>query len=1035
MLRRVFPFVSFLVLGTTMLLTAQEPAYREDLRFVDALRKRKDNKLALEYLERIAKGAPPALARELPLELAKTRLEAAGEEPDSDSRLKLFKTAREELEKFIKDNPGHARLADANLDIARVLNFQGKAELSRAKLSDDAKTRDAGLKAARATLAEANKQLRAAVEALEIRFAKLPEPPPKEKSPRLAERQRLSELIRETKLEIALNLYSQWQTGLDEKLGPTMTALKNLDGSENSPVTWKAMAWLGRCQVVAETTPDPARLTYRRILDAKAPAAFEGKRIARYHYMLLTDESPPEALKKTKNEALIKEGLDWRKSYPKDLRTPEGFGVSYLMAKLYIAQANNPKYKAQRQQFFVNARNLLREIESAENDFSMEARLLKFAVLKETGVLKKAIGKLKTAEECFIRADYEISEIHKAHKKAKGPEAVKKLRDKHIEAAIAALSQGLKRPDVGKQPRQQVQKARVTLTYWYLLGGKLREAIAEGESFARSDPGSPQAALAACYALDAHGRLLAQRKAEFASAEELAEDRAGMFRWGRYMEERWPREHAGDMARHEIGLLLFRDENDAEAIKKLSTITPEYANLTRARFLLSSACFRAIKGKVEPITGDRAGDYRRRAIAALESLPASALGTDPDTNFFYLSGKSTLIGEWYHFARYKDMEALANSLLKTLKGNKVRLSFNAEDDRAKRAALRNELVSMKLYASYGQANAAFAAEDYAEVVKILDPLVAEVRKTEDTPEKVALKNNQFLATPMLSLSLKANIQLGKIKKTDEALDALDAVTGEGGNNSVLQLLATLIRIQVAELRKSGDAVTLKKAIKGYTGILDKRIAKQKKLTPDFLLVLADCYTSMGEHGKAAGELAKVVIGKDTPDAERLSKVVPLKLVRELRLSKVKKNLKKAAREMEKIMGPPGGKPGWGRRNLEALREYGYLLEAQTKYSDAIVVWAPLVKQLAPKAQTDPRLKEIFLECYYHLVLSYYRHGLTLSTKDARDKSLALAAGRIVEFEKAWGADFGGDVSKQRFDELFTEAPALRKAYLAARKGS
>ena len=38
-----------------------------------------------------------------------------------------------------------------------------------------------------------------------------------------------------------------------------------------------------------------------------------------------------------------------------------------------------------------------------------------------------------------------------------------------------------------------------------------------------------------------------------------------MFRLGRYMEERWPRDHAGDMARHEIGLLLFRDENDAEA--------------------------------------------------------------------------------------------------------------------------------------------------------------------------------------------------------------------------------------------------------------------------------------------------------------------------------------------------------------------------------------------------------------------------------------------------------------------------------------
>src|SRR5262249_52031021 len=108
---------------------AQEPSFRDDLRFVDKLRQRGDNDLALEFLQKIAKDAPADLKKELPLEFAKTRLRMAGDEAETAKRLKLYQGARADFEKFIKANPTHARVAEANLEIARVLNLQGKTEL------------------------------------------------------------------------------------------------------------------------------------------------------------------------------------------------------------------------------------------------------------------------------------------------------------------------------------------------------------------------------------------------------------------------------------------------------------------------------------------------------------------------------------------------------------------------------------------------------------------------------------------------------------------------------------------------------------------------------------------------------------------------------------------------------------------------------------------------------------------------------------------------------------------------------------------
>ncbi len=140
-MRRFLLFAALVVLFIGGSAAAQEVDFREDFRFAEMLRARGDNDLALEFLKRLERTASPELLKELPLEFAKTGLRVAGEEAEVARRLALYKEARENFQKFIDANPQHPRVAEANIDIAHVLNLQGKTELGQALMAEDAKTK------------------------------------------------------------------------------------------------------------------------------------------------------------------------------------------------------------------------------------------------------------------------------------------------------------------------------------------------------------------------------------------------------------------------------------------------------------------------------------------------------------------------------------------------------------------------------------------------------------------------------------------------------------------------------------------------------------------------------------------------------------------------------------------------------------------------------------------------------------------------------------------------------------------------------
>ena len=171
----------FFLLFAVLVLAASAPAAEEasiqdDMRFVHELRNQGRSDLALEYLQRLAKNPSPELAKELPLELAMTRLEAANDEPDSGKRLNLYNLAREELQKWLTANPNHPRTSEVKLNMAQVAVLQGRTQLSRALMNPDfseVMTPDATK--ARALLEDAGAQIKAAAKDLDAQIAKLGE--------------------------------------------------------------------------------------------------------------------------------------------------------------------------------------------------------------------------------------------------------------------------------------------------------------------------------------------------------------------------------------------------------------------------------------------------------------------------------------------------------------------------------------------------------------------------------------------------------------------------------------------------------------------------------------------------------------------------------------------------------------------------------------------------------------------------------------------------------------------------------------------
>lgn len=1020
----------------------QEASYVSELHFVHNLRARHYNDLALEYLERLKKNNPsPELLQELPLELAETRLETAASEPDSGKRVAIYEQARSEIEAFLNANKNHPRAGEAKLDIARVVVLQGKTQLSRALMQDSLEGKVAEGHKARQQFVDAAALLKTASDEIDALLAK-------STGKSQAQMRKLQNDHLQAQLAIALNSLDQARTYLDEskdevliergkKVQEAIRLLKSLAAEDaTNPICGQANAWLGLC-LYENGDPPKARSKLNDVINDRSPAASDARRLARYFRLLIQNEMP---LPEEKNNPgflsiLINEANNWVVDYPAYTETPEGYGLLYLYARLLQRRANEPGERKQQKEWdLTRARHFLKEIERTENDFTDRARRLKIAIVKEQGGFSKDITTLSTFEDCYLRAQYEIIQMGEDAKS--NDKKIEETHKAHVAKIIAALQRGLTLPDAKPEKGKaipEVNNAKAMLTFYYLDQQKFREAIEFGEGFARDDPRSGAAAMSAVYALQAYAQMLGKRERENALQEELRPDQEKMLALAKYMEERWPRELAGDVARHQIALTLLHEQKQARqateqvrllgaAADKLGSIGKNYASHVVAQYQLADAYLQAEKDNLDPLPGKKPGDYHQQAIALLTALPEPDTAAGPLAGQLYAMGKSKLAWELF---KDKQFEAM----LKTGEDLSKKMPALPMEEGIRQSMLAN-VVDIQLFATASLAEVDLNQARYSDVVAKLDPFVAALSGSDASPDTkliaAELKKNLQLGSVLLSMDLRANVQLGQLDRVEKVLEALRSLSADGNDKSsttrILQTLVFVIKQQIDELDKKDDKESKENAIAGFTKILDKVVAKPNELEISSRLLLAQCYANMEQHEKAIELLEKVA----TPD----EKGAQLLYARELRQAK---NLEKARQVVNEILGTSKA-PGWGAHNIDAQIEDVALMEREGKYGNAAHKADDLVRKLLPKITRDNNIKEKYLEAYYHVVYSFVKYGQSQTDKNKKDKAFKQAAAQTLELNKKW-PDYGSDTSAKRFNDLLSKEKELKDAVARLKAGN
>jgi tetratricopeptide (TPR) repeat protein len=1007
-----------IVLGGVFLLSggplrAEDPPYLE---FVRGLRERHYPDLALEYLKKISKDAPPDVAARLPLEMARTRLDIAVNTPDLGQRMNLYAEARTEFEQFIAKNAQSPLVNAAKLEVARVAVLQGKTQLGRA-LREEGPNKLSEAEKARKLLESAGTQLQAVVPLIEAQLAKYPDAPATKAE--AAEKKEVEQARIRAELDLGINRFDEAFSYVDlaseevlkkraKIIEEAIPILKKAGGrDEREPLCWEAQAWMGRCYL-EKGEPETARSKFNDILESKERAADAGKRLARYFRLLVIQEAPKTGENKTDLARDI--GSRWVKDYPNYLNTPEGFGIRYFLAEADIQLAAASKVPAQRTSYLREAKQLCKDLEQVENEFTVRARKLKIGIIQEEGGLKEAVEKLTTFDDCYVRAQYEDAQLE-------GKKVTEEERKQHLKTLIAALNRGLDlvKTKNQKAPDEDLNNARAALAFAYMKAEDPVGAVRVGEELARLPARPSQSSRGAIYALYGYSAIVSN-PGQNVGAENVKEYKEKMRDFGEFVKKSWPKDAPGDVARHELGLLYLRDENYAAAADELASIRPGYSLAVQTHYQLACAAEEAAKKKLPPSAADPK-PWDERAVAALKDLPPLPKGADAGTTYTWLLGKIKLGQHLYKAKKYDEMEALSQPLLAQL----PQLTLHPGD---MQDTSRSGLESVWLYSKFGRAENEYLAGHYDKVGEIMDPVVEDARAGKMT----VLKDNASLRWALLGLALRAYIQSGKLDQAQKVLDVLMSFSAgndaEGATGTLLSL-SQLLETQVKEMRKKSPD-QLPKVMPKFSEFIDKLTKQQEKgkgLTPGQSFSLAQSYSALENHKRAAEMLNSIPEPKaEAPEKEKgLWQAARVKYVHELELDK---QLDEADKEMAKIMGTKES-PGWGTKNIEALKQRIFLIEAREKWLDAARQWDSLIKTLLPKVNMG--LKDQYFECYFYLVRAAFRHGQNTMDAKKRAANIKQAATFIVTLESKW-PDLGGDASKQRFLDLMEAEPELKDSY-------
>jgi hypothetical protein len=1051
------------------LLVAPIRAEEPHLEFARALRENGMPDIAADYLQHLSgRKLPPDLAALIPLEAARARLDVAVQEGDAKKRNQQFAAARAAYEAFVKNNPNHPRSAEAKLDLARLVAFQGKHLLDQARRQESKSARKDMTAQAGQLFKEAADQLAKAAAEINKRLGQLADPKNDDEKAQKAD---LTRARLQAQLEEAINLINQSNTLLDTRdmkgrltvinqARDVLTRVSKAD--ESDPVSWQAKVWLGRLAEEIDAKPEAIR-QYTALTKETSPAAAAAARTAAYLLLRLqaTDERVPDRAAHVRQVATACE--DWLKKNRGAVNTPEGQGVRFVLATLLEDQARPgiirpqspanapPRVSGNFRQLLMRAERLFKDLADSDNEFTEKARSHRAGILVVL-LAERAqdITKLNTFEECYLTAQVEAYEMTQGKKSEED-------KAKRLAKIVAALKRGLVLAIPADVPRD-VADARVMLTYAYLTGGEPYHAAILGEHLSRTNPTGHRGAEAAAYALQAYAGILDGDRRRNAGADELAADQRHLRAIAEFMEKTWPDDEATDIARHQLGSFLIEDKNYPEAIAMLSRIAPSYPGLGQARYQEGAAAQRV--QMVDDMTAERKKTLLRQAVGDLEKVPDPAPGASEETSLSACLarlqyGNLLLLDERPDGSNYAKAEAVGKRI--------ATLAPELSLDESFMPQVTAEAAKLQLAGVSGHALILLRADKFDEARKVLAPLVAAVDK--DAGKKDVYEPLREAQRQVVALALRAAILENKAGDADKAMGLLRRIspaTGAGAaNDRLLRVLVDLKR-EADAFKEKGETAKREKLEGGLTAFVDE-LAKAPNLTPDVRLFLASAYASLDKHAKAAELLKDYPSPKSAEgdDAKRYQ-AIRVALMREYRLGGQFQQASAIVSDALK---------SWGKTNLDVQREKVFLYEdvgnqaaafkACREVEDALKRnWsdferAALDEKAADEAERTAKndderakaqqtkgeasvrksaaqqMRDAYWEFYFYEIRIVLKNDLK-KAKDAADKEQRLAriAAAIKKLEDGQ-EDFGGKDLKEKYRTLVDGEPALKQKYLEA----
>lgn len=1065
-------------LATWLTTSTVAPAVEPHIDFVHGLRDRRQPDLALEYLQRLSKAPPPEIAANLPLEMARCRLDMALIELDPAKRAALYAQARDEFAGFLAKNPGSPLAPAATLELARITSQMGKAQYSLAMKQETAAARKTELLKARPLFQDASNRLAQATQAMAALLTNAKLPP--------ADRKNISQDKFQADFELGMALFDLSQTFDDNEALPRSLEIrkaldilkKTMTLDDKNPLCWQARAWYGRCNYEIDDYKK-AMTEYDLVIKQTGPQAEQAKRYARYFRLMAIDKVPDNFPKNTDLLDLKKSTAEeWLRDYSAFTNDPEGLSIRFQLAEIYVALARRPPSKDEKkddkapkpQDYYAKAEKLYEELERTPNEYAQQAhdQRLRVIIARWGDLSKKNVSDHKDFEECFIRARVEIGQMTDLEKKIREGQGAekdkaKKEREKKNQILIESLTRALDLADATVAPAD-LAEARYFLSYALLEAKELYQAAILAEDMARSDPKSPRAAISAGYALEAYGHILTaeSRKEDKAPDADVTLEaiRVRLIDLARFMEAHWPADPATNYARYELGLNAFDQAKDADKLEKVKAkveeikrqkylesilafqrITPTYESFMAVQFYAASAAVSAMKDGIKPPDGQPPTFWRDQMIAALRKMPALAGDADARTARYYVLGRIQLAQTLFTMREYAEMLQVTEDLQKKFPTMNLPPDFKAQ--------MLPEMAAFPLLAAYGKADTAFQNGEYAEAVKVLDPIANPqlMEKIKDIPT----------VRGILGLALRANVREGKTKRAKEILDLLQKTAGDlEGTAGILMGIVQQLEDQVKALEKAGitKREEHKKTQESIINFLDTLSAQRGK-SQDMVRFLAFSYSKLNRHDKSADLLDNIKPPPPAPKPEEAKKgeteeekearekkdreirekyekdlafyhAIRVMYARELREAK---QWDKTSEALKKIL-----KEDWGKRSLDAQKELIYLFEDQEQFGPALKKWDELMKMLRPRIDRDNRSKDEYFACYYHLTLCVYKNAMK-STDEAKKRNGIRQAATFIHKLETNKPDMGGEALAKKYRELLEKEKPLKAAYEDLKKAA